>query len=257
MFQEHPAFEAPKDPNAKIWRYMDFTKFAAMLQTNSLFFTRLDKFKDPYEGALWPDQLRNMKSITHAFFNEAGAEERLRQERAWHKNHKTTYGVNCWHENEGESAAMWSLYLKTNEGIAICSTYTALKDAFDHTPYNVNIGKVQYVDFEKDTPPNYTKDHLCVYKRKSFEHENEIRAVVWVTGDDIDFDAFREIGGKRFNEPIRDGLNIKVPIPAFVHSIYVAPDAQSWFRELVENTVKDYRWDVPVIQSDLYKSQIF
>ena len=34
--------------------------------------------------------------------------------------------VNCWHINEHESAAMWDLYLKSNEGIAIQSTYQKL-----------------------------------------------------------------------------------------------------------------------------------
>jgi len=37
--------------------------------------------------------------------------------------------INCWHMNDHESAAMWKLYLKSDEGIAIQSTYRKLKDA--------------------------------------------------------------------------------------------------------------------------------
>ena len=43
MFKEHKAYRTPKDENAKIWRYMDFTKFVSMLDKSALFFTRVDK----------------------------------------------------------------------------------------------------------------------------------------------------------------------------------------------------------------------
>lgn len=48
---DHPCFLPPKDKNVKIWRYMDFTKFVSLLETESLFLSRVDKFEDPYEGA--------------------------------------------------------------------------------------------------------------------------------------------------------------------------------------------------------------
>jgi hypothetical protein len=44
------AVPAPPSDDAVIWRYMDFAKFVAMLQTESLFFNRADKFRDPLEG---------------------------------------------------------------------------------------------------------------------------------------------------------------------------------------------------------------
>ena len=37
--------------------------------------------------------------------------------------------INCWHMNDHESAAMWKLYLKSNEGIAVQSTYETLRDS--------------------------------------------------------------------------------------------------------------------------------
>lgn len=35
--------------------------------------------------------------------------------------------VNCWHLNEYESAAMWDLYLKNEEGVAIQTTFNRIK----------------------------------------------------------------------------------------------------------------------------------
>lgn len=55
--------------------------------------------------------------------------------------------VNSWHCQEYESAAMWSLYLKTQEGIAIQSTYKRLVDSLaQYTDFGVKIGMVNYID---------------------------------------------------------------------------------------------------------------
>lgn len=40
---------SPED-GATLWRYMSLEKFVNMLETKSLFFTRADKFEDPFEG---------------------------------------------------------------------------------------------------------------------------------------------------------------------------------------------------------------
>ena len=54
--------------------------------------------------------------------------------------------------NEFESAAMWNLYLKSNEGIAIQSTYKSLKRTLDKRrgDKDIVVGQVEYIDFNKD-----------------------------------------------------------------------------------------------------------
>jgi len=51
MFEDHPSFEAPKNLEQNIWRYLDFTKFVDLLVTNDLYFTRVDQFEDKFEGS--------------------------------------------------------------------------------------------------------------------------------------------------------------------------------------------------------------
>ena len=43
--------QSPKNENAKIWRYMDFTKLVSLLEKRALFFCRSDKLGDPFEGS--------------------------------------------------------------------------------------------------------------------------------------------------------------------------------------------------------------
>ena len=51
MYKEHPSFQ-PIGKRTKIWRYMDFAKFVSFLSKRSLYFCRVDKLGDPFEGTL-------------------------------------------------------------------------------------------------------------------------------------------------------------------------------------------------------------
>jgi hypothetical protein len=48
---DHPAFPQPVDRNALIWRYQDFVRFVALVETGRLYMRRADLFdKDQFEG---------------------------------------------------------------------------------------------------------------------------------------------------------------------------------------------------------------
>ncbi|MDC4587570.1 hypothetical protein OHV59_11020, partial [Acinetobacter baumannii] len=55
----HPSFKQPLDPNVKLWRYMDFTKFMSILSNKSLYFGRIDSFEDKHEGTYTSQTLKN------------------------------------------------------------------------------------------------------------------------------------------------------------------------------------------------------
>ena len=42
----------PDDFDIPIWRYMDFTKYIALLIEKALFFSRADHLLDPFEGSI-------------------------------------------------------------------------------------------------------------------------------------------------------------------------------------------------------------
>jgi len=51
---DHYKFKQPEDCEIKIWRYMDFTKLVFTLEESGLFFSRLDRLGDPFEGSVPP-----------------------------------------------------------------------------------------------------------------------------------------------------------------------------------------------------------
>lgn len=170
-YQAHPSFVEPQNGNARLWRYMDLARFLSILDTRTLFFPSVATLAeiDPYEGEPALAKIR-----------AAGARgmESLRTFRLNAEVFKHLNFFNCWHMNDGESDAMWKLYIKGSEGIAIQSTVDRLRKSFQSSPnYTVYMGAVEYVDHAKLKPPTSAmfvpSDYM--FKRLAFQHEQEVR----------------------------------------------------------------------------------
>lgn len=247
MYVKHPAFPQPLDLNEKVWRYMDFTKFISFLESRSLYFSSADKFEDPLEGSypkmnIMADEARiNKVDIPDEL--KSNLRERIYKLRScapsWHF-------INCWHLNNHESAAMWKLYLKGKEGIAIQSTYQNLQDCFSIVERKIFIGQVKYIDFETELLDlsNGSIFAPFTYKRKSFEHEKEVRAITTETNN-------------LWERNIVDGFNIPVNLDTLIKNIYVPPNAPYWFEKLVKSVIKRYGFDYPVTKSGLDRPPLY
>ena len=64
MHEKHPTFSEP-DPNAIVWRYIDFPKLVSLLDKKALFFTKASKLFDPFEGTL-PEFNKISRPSVHA-----------------------------------------------------------------------------------------------------------------------------------------------------------------------------------------------
>ena len=181
---KYQGFDAPEDPAIPLWRYMDFTKFISLLESQALFFCRTDLLGDPWEGSLTRAEAEKRKELearSRVRMLHGTTHEKIRSE-------VTNSIASCWHMNKYESMAMWRLYLTGSEGVAIKSTYQRLIDSFsqfdgknkgrneDNTEKEllIHVGVVRYVDYESPDPLGACR---MLLKRKSFEHEREIRAV--------------------------------------------------------------------------------
>jgi len=250
MSKEYPILKIPKYENAKIWRYMDFTKFVSLFEKSALFFTRADKLSDPFEGSIakfygkpWPEDYEDYKERIPSHIFKNISEYRIFLT-------KCTI-INCWHLNEYESAAMWRLYLKSNEGIAIQSTFGRLKNCFVDGEYEILIGKVEYIDYERAWIPTDLDIYPFVYKRRSFEHEKELRAIAQTFYHNKDGSI--NYKKSRFD----DGAYIKVNLNTLIDKIYIAPTSPKWIYKLIKSTVKKYGLDKQVLQSILEEMPTF
>lgn len=251
MFEPHNTFIQPKDENIKIWRYLDFTKLISLFDSRRLYFTRCDKFDDPFEGAYPRLNVEARKYVPEDLPEKEQIEylEAMNKLSEINKNWPRYMAVNCWHANEHESAAMWKLYLKSDEGIALQSTYARYKKSIIDDE-KVFIGQVTYIDYDKDGIEGSNILGPFVHKRKSFEYEKEIRGLVskWpYEGGILDFTK----------DTIDHGLQIKVDIETLIERIHVAPNAPRWFKSLVDNAARKYGYNFEIIQSQLNNKALF
>lgn len=237
MNKEKPNLEKPKTENATIWRYMDFTKFVDLLDKKSLFFSRTDKLGDPFEGSC---PIKSIKTRSEIYGSKyVGDFFKLLRE-------FTT--VNCWYLSRYESAAMWKLYLKSDEGIAIKSSYRRLRDSLKNSEFDIFIGKVKYINYdEEEIPINFLSPFF--HKRMSFRHERELRACI----QKLPKKGFSE----RSKRPFENGVYVEVDLKVLIRGIYLAPKTPKWLVELIESVTKKYKLEKNVVHSSLDTTPIY
>ena len=230
MRKEDEYIDIPPD-EVVLWRYMDFVKFVSLLEKSALFFARADKLGDPFEG-YWPI---------------SPVEEKLSSSDATilsnlHKAQIALSLISCWHESPHESEAMWKLYSRETDGIAIRTDFGSLVDSFK-TDYHWMPGRVKYIDYDETSLPaigDYWRQFL--QKRKSFEHEREVRIIIQERRRTRPLDF----------SPVYDAGNYyKVDLSILIHEVVVAPYAPDWLLELAQSVAARYKFKAPVVKSRL------
>jgi hypothetical protein len=252
VYENHSTFEISHDGSTKIWRYIDFTKFVSMLDKKSLFFCRSDRLSDSFEGSTTKANIKSRQEMFRQ--HEAYIDDILQRHSESCREYRNKVNVNCWHINNYESAAMWKLYLKSNEGIAIQTTINRLKESFKNTSKPVFIGEVKYIDYDNDHIPENNIIYSYLHKRKSFEYEQELR-VIYPFMDLVGPDE----NGVLFSYAKIDemGYYIEVDLDILIDKIFVSPVAPEWFCDLVKSILEMYHINKEVVRSNLAKDPIY
>jgi hypothetical protein len=270
--EKHPLFELPEDRQTKLWRFMDFTKFVALLESRTLFFCRADRLGDPFEGSISARALEARKAeaqrMGRAFQDRDSAIVMLEGfgERLWDSLEADSYMlrwsaewmfVSCWHMNDVESAAMWNLYVPSGQGVAIQTTYERLRDQL---PDDVYIGKVKYINYQRDRVDLQNGFSPFMHKRESFSHELELRAIHTKTPTHRRLNPLTGAEEQAASHHIHNregGKPFAVDLNALIERIYVSPIAQPWYTELVKAVCSRYQVSTDIRQSDLDAQPIF
>jgi hypothetical protein len=242
LIGEHAVFRWPSEREQKLWRYMDLSKFLSMLQKQMFWMTRADLLGDPFEGSLsMPTRQRLL-----AVFEGSAAAVEMYADRA--KEIREHLFISCWHANADESAAMWKLYAQSSEAVCIQTTFIRLAEQLPPTMHG---GGVSYVDYETAAQETGNIFYPVLYKRRSFEHEHEVRFVAWdQTAPDKGGDALKKA-------VVGNGLAWPLHPAAYVDAIYVSPTSPDWFVDVVSASAQQYGLDVPVHHSSLHKDPVF
>lgn len=217
-----------------VWRYMSFAKFVWAIQNKCLWLSRADLLGDPWEISLSGKQLQHV--IAHHPISPVG--EALREtaiERAqriiglWRSN---TF-VSCWNKSPHESNALWKIYCKDTDGIALQTTHEKLHQIKGrHSLHSVTY---QIPGSNRTTP---THTDLVTKKRPMFAYEEEVRIVF--------HDENNETGASK-------GVRLDFDFEHLIESVRVHPEANELFFDTVQKIVYTYAKDFAgsVIRSDM------
>lgn len=233
MSKDLKGIRQPKDKDT-VWRYMSFEKFANILGTESLFFSRADQYDDKFEGYI-PESIK-------VSYESAGIHIDPNIFRPY-------VMCNCWHHGEEESIGMWDKYHLRNNGIAIKTTLGNLKNSLPDEP-NVFIGQIEYIANHNqiEMPENPSIASLVYspyfYKRTPFEYEHEVRAIIDVASIPRD-------------DPYEFGTPLKINVKTLMSEnseVIVSPHADKWIASTLELIVERCGFQFPVNPSTLLDS---
>jgi len=248
MIKTDYPFLIKPDPSLEIWRYISFEKFEAMLQTNSLFFCRADRFSDPFEGSL---PIREVEFRNNQHTGESGLDNILGFKKT-HIGFKRANVINCWQINNNENDAMWRLYLKSTRGLAIKSNVLSLIKSFDGNSNSFNLSKVRYINYDTDVwyhPDEYPSEYYnfttpLVHKRIEFRHETELRIFHHIE-EPVNNEAYWN------SQPIESGKNMVINLQELVHEIILTPTADIMVEKELQQILHKYGFDKPIKKSQL------
>ena len=247
----HPVFKHPATSNVPIWRYMDFTKFVSMLEQKALYLCRADLLGDPFEGSIPRQTLEAFReALAQGQTPNEQVTQMLQSQSEFRRGFRKEVYLNCWHASDVESAAMWNLYSKSSEAIAIQSTFGSLFNSIesDEKTGAFYLGLVRYIDYEQDHIELNNIFWPFVHKRKSFEHEKEVRIV-------HSYPA--KIGEKWADRETPPGIWKPVDLDRLISRIFVSPTCDSWFCDLVQKTTTRYGLSKNVLQSDMNATPVY
>lgn len=211
-----------------IWRYMDLDKFSKLLNSSSIWFSRVDKFDDLFEGSISEITNRTLKygpDVTQDMINHFKKVQKWQQQ--W------TYAT-CWHNAEHENALMWAAYAP--KGIVLKSKYYKLADQLSE---NTVIGPVLYKNYNTDLITEGTQMRYY-QKRHNFIDEREVRALI---------SEFPE--EDLTNTNLNTGKAIKVDLSLLIDNIVCRPFADKSEIESIMKMITDAGLNIPVIESEL------
>lgn len=222
-------------PDATIWRYMNFQTFVSMLHERALFFRRLDSFRDQHEAVHTKAARNRLRSDIRQLINSIGGHKvelpeqesramvsQILAERG-RKDRAETF-VNCWHQNQHESLAMWEIY--SGRGIAIRSNINLVYESIGDFIPRITPGKVQYVDHRED---DSSETHPYFFKPRMYSYEQEVR-FLFLMAEDEQSAAVRQDGG----------ILVPCALETMMQEVLLAPQTKTWFQDAVTSVLKKY-----------------
>jgi len=240
------------DENLIVSKYIDIIKFLSLLTKNALFFCRLDKLEDKFEGTTakknFSERVNWYSTVHHHTQTPLTEDEvftKVKQQYEIEQIVKETNCISCWNKSTRESAALWKIYSDFGKGIMLKSSIKKIKEAFINSNEDIRISEVKYINYENEIMPDGNLFFPIIHKQDAYSYENEVRLI-----HAVDFPQI----GKIYDwskEESDVGKYIKVDVNTLIDEIVVGPFSPKWMIELLGNIADKYNLTAPITKSTL------
>ena len=103
---------------------------------------------------------------------------------------------------------------------------------------------MRYLDYDKEIISTRNIMYPFISKRRSFEHEKELRCLIWTSQNNKN-----NIKDNKFKHV--NGMYVSVDVPMLIQKVFIAPTAPTWFGETISSVVSKLGLKVEIVQSNL------
>jgi len=213
-------------PYETLWRYLDLSKFEDLLVTSTLYFSRPDRFKDPFEGRFTHGNDTGPSESDRIFRQLYRFQGDHKELSSYHDTHRMVVFISCWHRNTHDTLKMWNAYTEASDSVVVSTTVGALRA---HLPATIMQHGVTYKPIEKPRT-EFSHNSLFFYKPSDYSFEREYRLLRSPAEDesfipDRDTDMFRRI---------------PIPLSKVIHRVIVHPAASLQTQQKTHSLLRKY-----------------
>jgi len=203
---------------------MNWRKFDDLLRTSSHYFSRPDKFEDPFEGRLSPGYKTSESKSWKAFKAAYGINFEEQQGNESREIMRRVVFISCWHRARNENRRMWEAYTKGNsESVVVVTSAKALSTFL---PESIVKSGLKY--HENDFPRTmFSHTAIFFYKPVEYCFEREYRLLL-APGET------ESIGAEEY------GRHVRVNLKTVLHRVITHPRATNSFKQRVDELMSHY-----------------
>jgi hypothetical protein len=214
------------DHTETLWRYLDFQKFEDLLVRSALYFSRPDRFKDPFEGRFTKGNEIRPSESDFAFRHLYRFQEDQRAALDYHETHRMVVFISCWHRNTHDTLTMWDAYTESSDSVVVSTTVGALRA---HLPPTIMQHGVTYKPINEPRT-EFSHNSLFFYKPSEYSFEREYR-LLRSPAENESFAPSQEADTFRL---------IPIPVRKVIHRIVIHPAASIRTQRNTHLLLRDY-----------------
>jgi hypothetical protein len=213
-------------PNETLWRYLDYSKFENLVSTSTLYFSRPDRFNDPFEGRLTHTDPAIVSESDRVFRQSYRLADDTSTRSAQHDIYRQLVFISCWHRNTHDTLEMWDAYTESSDSVVVSTTVASL---LRYMPTFIMQHGVTYMS--TDNPrTEFSHNSLFFYKPTEYSFEREYRLL------------HPPRAGETFHSKNPADTHRRIPIPFLkvIHRIFIHPAASMETQKKVHSILREF-----------------